>query len=426
MKAKEKEVEEKKVKSQKRAQKKRKHSKAFTLIELLAVIIILGVLMIVAIPAVTSYISESRKSSYATTAQNIVSGARTLVNSGKLQLYDIEATYYIPYDMVSTENGTSTPYGDFQEAYIVATYDGNGYDYYFTGYDTSKTGIYLTPYNDIDSGKILTGVNRLDTSVSICGKDKIIVYDKTGNVVEVKDSDDCVNRGEAYVPETDCTYKLIANYGSFSRTSDEKEICVHLNNDYTYTYPYTGFLSGRKYDGYEGILDVRLSDNYFTDSSYIRVWNNENKEQLLAEYKKADFPRYRFDLISGREIHGTNQRSIGDVDSFYLEISPDLQQIINNDQNQRVSVMYGRLSNVTKTGPWVTKNLDIRKINTLIDTLNDLDMDAVCGYHSDLSRAVMLRGFSTCRNEQDSQIHNDCGGTTYYAQYYVYCDGIPK
>ena len=41
-----------------------KDKNGFTLIELLAVIIILGILMIIAIPSVTRYISDSRKASY--------------------------------------------------------------------------------------------------------------------------------------------------------------------------------------------------------------------------------------------------------------------------------------------------------------------------------------------------------------------------
>ncbi|MBO5375413.1 MAG: prepilin-type N-terminal cleavage/methylation domain-containing protein, partial [Bacilli bacterium] len=41
-----------------------KNKKGFTLIELLAVIIILGVLMIIAIPSVTEYIQTARKKAY--------------------------------------------------------------------------------------------------------------------------------------------------------------------------------------------------------------------------------------------------------------------------------------------------------------------------------------------------------------------------
>ena len=68
------------------------NKKGFTLIELLAVIIILGILMIIAIPSVTKYISDSRKSSYVDTAKEVVSGVRNVVNSGKLGMYDTGVT----------------------------------------------------------------------------------------------------------------------------------------------------------------------------------------------------------------------------------------------------------------------------------------------------------------------------------------------
>ena len=126
--------------------------KAFTLIELLAVIIILGILMVVAIPAVTSYIQNSRKSSYVATAHNVISGARTKVNDGTLSMLDRDTTYYLPYRMVKGEKEVKSPYGDFEEAYVAVTFDGNGYDYYWTSRDTTNTGIYLT-YNDCIFGK---------------------------------------------------------------------------------------------------------------------------------------------------------------------------------------------------------------------------------------------------------------------------------
>ena len=44
--------------------------------------------MIIAIPSVTTYISNSRKSFYIDTAKNIIGGARNLVNEGKLEMYD--------------------------------------------------------------------------------------------------------------------------------------------------------------------------------------------------------------------------------------------------------------------------------------------------------------------------------------------------
>ena len=63
--------------------------KGFTLIELLAVIIILGVLMLIAIPSVTEYISSSRKSGYINNAREIMNNS---VNGEKTKLYAIGFT----------------------------------------------------------------------------------------------------------------------------------------------------------------------------------------------------------------------------------------------------------------------------------------------------------------------------------------------
>ena len=54
----------------------KKNNKGFTLIELLAVIVILGVLMIIAVPMVTQYIASAKRSAFMATAKAYVSGAR--------------------------------------------------------------------------------------------------------------------------------------------------------------------------------------------------------------------------------------------------------------------------------------------------------------------------------------------------------------
>ena len=74
---------------------KKPKKKAFTLIELLAVIIILGILMIIAVPSVTKYINSSKKEAYIDSAKEIISGAKYFVNSGNVELNNKDVTYYI-------------------------------------------------------------------------------------------------------------------------------------------------------------------------------------------------------------------------------------------------------------------------------------------------------------------------------------------
>ncbi len=176
--------------------------KAFTLIELLAVIIILGIIMVIAIPSVTKYISNSRKESYATTAKSIVDGAKTIVNEGNLPLFDPTATYYLPYDMIETETGGSrTPYGEMKEAYVVVTYEKMGYDYYWTSVDEAGQGIVLIENSKLDKNKIQSNTEDISTDVSICGKNNIIVFNSDGTVKETKVATSCYNTTSGEIGE---------------------------------------------------------------------------------------------------------------------------------------------------------------------------------------------------------------------------------
>ena len=155
-------------------------NKGFTLIELLAVIIILGILMIIAIPSVTEYINNSRKSAYVATAKQIVSGARNLINSGKYEAYDTDTTYYISSSCINMENANKSPYGDFDPAYVLVTYNGKNYHYYWTSRDTSSMGV-KNPVlaNDLDTKHIKSDIenNDIKTTVTVEGKTKILKLD---------------------------------------------------------------------------------------------------------------------------------------------------------------------------------------------------------------------------------------------------------
>ena len=160
------------------AKKKKKSKPGFTLIELLAVIIILGVVMIIAIPSVTKYISSSRDKSYITTANELISGARTMVNSGELNAFNPDVTYYIPISCISTENTAVSPYGDWKDAYVVFTYERDGYDYYWTSIDEAKQGVYLASADLLDNNKIVRNAKDINTRIAISGHNKVSMLDE--------------------------------------------------------------------------------------------------------------------------------------------------------------------------------------------------------------------------------------------------------
>ena len=164
-------------------------SKGFTLIELLAVIIILGILMLIAIPSVTNYINNSKKSTYVTTINQLVKGVEMKVSSSKIKLTDKDTTYYIPYTCVETENGdVKSPYGKFDPAYVAVTFDGIKLNYYFAGRDITNMGVSkLTDIDKISNNSIVTNVNTIDTSVGIKGTSYVSIFnDDCSEIIEKK------------------------------------------------------------------------------------------------------------------------------------------------------------------------------------------------------------------------------------------------
>ena len=87
--------------------------RGFTLIELLAVIVILGILMIVAIPQITKYIENSRKDTYMDTAKAYINAARfQLLNDdlGEYRLPEDKGNITFPLSEVKLEQGGKSGY----------------------------------------------------------------------------------------------------------------------------------------------------------------------------------------------------------------------------------------------------------------------------------------------------------------------------
>ena len=121
------------------------NSKGFTLIELLAVIVILGILMITAIPAVTKYINNSKKDTFADSALAYINSARySLLNDEyNVTAPDAGDSVCIPLKYVDIDKATKSSYGgdwDTEKSYVKATNEGGKITYSIAIRDSKNYG----------------------------------------------------------------------------------------------------------------------------------------------------------------------------------------------------------------------------------------------------------------------------------------------
>ena len=153
-----------------------KDKKGFTLIELIAVIVIIGVILLIAIPSVSSIIMTSRKKTYLVDAGRYIDGAKNFVNTNNINLRDEKITFYIPKKCLDIDKTKESPFGEWKDVYVVVTYDGTKYQYYFASTDSEGMGITLTHSSKLKPSSIKTNVTSINTNIGVGSRPYVVVF----------------------------------------------------------------------------------------------------------------------------------------------------------------------------------------------------------------------------------------------------------
>ena len=155
-----------------------KNKKGFTLIELLAVIVILAILLAVAIPRVTQYITNSRKDSLVTTAKDFVD---SVTKDATSEIFEFpianDDVTIVSLNLVKLEKGgKKSPFGAKwidNSCYVAIINVGTDidpiYKYFVTLTDSKRYTISLTAGEDVNTDLIYRRKNNSQDITPLCG-----------------------------------------------------------------------------------------------------------------------------------------------------------------------------------------------------------------------------------------------------------------
>ncbi len=111
-----------------------KNYKAFTLVSILAVVVILGILMMIAIPNTLSMIDKNKMSTYIENAKTFVSLVKNKVQTDKsLEIpYDSTGAFVMSLGYLNTNDINETPYGgeyDKDASFVAILFDESSHQY---------------------------------------------------------------------------------------------------------------------------------------------------------------------------------------------------------------------------------------------------------------------------------------------------------
>ena len=170
------------------------NKKGFSLIEILAVIIIIGVISSIGIVAISGNIERTRKSAFTDMARTYAEAARAMNGSDLLSYEPKEGeAIIIPFSKIegsNIEHGEKTAYGNLidEYCYVAITKENGKFKYYVTMVDETNHTMVGVEYNDISDKMVKLGedINDLKPIDNPIGSYSITINERTLNIARVR------------------------------------------------------------------------------------------------------------------------------------------------------------------------------------------------------------------------------------------------
>ena len=148
--------------------------KGFTLVELLAIIVILSIIMVIAVPNVLGIIDNARNNSFLATAKRIVLSVKTktATNINLIPTTNLTAKV-ITFDSLELDNvGKDVDGGNYgANSYVYIVKDDAGLLYYYVTLQGSRRAI-----NKVEENKILTAtIKEVDEAEEVVIEGEVIL-----------------------------------------------------------------------------------------------------------------------------------------------------------------------------------------------------------------------------------------------------------
>ena len=159
-----------------------KNRKGFTLIELLAVIVILGVLLMIAIPKVSQYINRSKKDSFVSEGKLYIDAVRDDITAENYPApVNANDVTIVTIDKIKMEKShKKSPFGGkylYNKSYVAVVNVSDGtnpeYKYYYAAQDTKGYAIPLTAESELNRDVVVANAkNKMEVTIqAICGNE---------------------------------------------------------------------------------------------------------------------------------------------------------------------------------------------------------------------------------------------------------------